>query len=143
MFFSGDDVFTQTVLQRGNLAILAVNANLPFPNSSRNEISFVCFKDIANGTEIQLLDAGYENYMPRQWSGGQKGGAVLRRTGGTIPAGTVITFRTTTPYLFISPDNSWAVSSLYDHPKSNYALLSAQFNLNSGGDQMYFAQNGS
>ncbi len=128
---------TPTVLNRGDFAILGVNGNLPAPNSSRDEISFVCFKDITTGTEIQVTDNGYENCVAGRWSGGE-GGAILRRTGGTIPAGTVITFRTTQPtYTFVSPDvNGWTVSNL-----STNQLASA-LNISTDGDQIYFAQGG-
>ncbi|MGG9972298.1 gliding motility-associated C-terminal domain-containing protein [Ferruginibacter sp. SUN002] len=136
-------VTAQTVINRGDLAIVAVNANLPAPNSSRDEISFVCFKDITSGTQLQLIDAGYENCVAGRWSGGQEGGALLTRTGGTIPAGTVITFRTTTPYVFLSPDNGWSVTDLFVHPtNNNYSLLASNFNINQTGDQIYMAQGG-
>jgi gliding motility-associated-like protein len=135
-FFATTAVFSQTVLNRGDFAILAVNANLPAPNSSRDEISFVCFKDITTGTEIQVTDNGYSSCVTGLWSSGE-GGAILRRTGATIPKGTVITFRTTTPYVFVSPDNGWTVTDL------SPTQLSSNLNMNSTtGDQIYFAQGG-
>jgi len=135
-FFAATQVFSQTILNRGDFAILAVNANLPTPNNSRDEISFVCFKDITTGTEIQVTDNGYSSCVTGLWSSGE-GGAVLRRTGGVIPKGTVITFRTTTPYVFISPDNGWTVTDL------SPTQLSSNLNMNSTtGDQIYFAQGG-
>jgi hypothetical protein len=131
-----------TIINRGDFVILSVNANLPAPNTSRDEISFVCFKPITTGTQLQILDAGYENCLGGFWSGAQEGGALLTRTGGTIPAGTVITFRTD-PILFLMPDNGWSSTNLYVHPTNpNYSLLANNLNMNAGGDQIYFAQGG-
>jgi gliding motility-associated-like protein len=127
-----------TILNRGDLAVLAVNANY---NAAKDEISFVCFKDITNGTEIQILDAGYENCTAGLWSCGQEGGAKMVRTGGTIPAGTVMTFRTD-PVAFVYPDANWAVTDLFTSSNANYSVLSSNLNINAGGDQVYFAQGG-
>jgi gliding motility-associated-like protein len=127
-----------TTLNRGDLAVLAVNANY---NAAKDEISFVCFKDITNGTEIQILDAGYENCIAGQWSCGQEGGAKMVRTGGTIPAGTVMTFRTD-PVAFVYPDANWSVTDLFTSSNANYSVLSSNLNINAGGDQIYFAQGG-
>ncbi|MBI4649686.1 MAG: fibronectin type III domain-containing protein, partial [Bacteroidia bacterium] len=136
-----------TILDYGDLAILAVNANLGSGGSAcvsgsnnGDEISFLCFKDITNGTEIQITDNGYERCNAGKW-GNTEGGAKLTRTGGTIPAGTVITFRTDMnaghEIIFVSPDASWAVSHL-----DATGAKSTSFNMNAGGDQIYFAQSG-
>jgi len=134
-FFSTTYTFgqtTPTVLNRGDFAIVAVNAAI---SGSRDEISFVCFKDITTGTEIQVTDNGYEGCTAGQWSGGE-GGAILRRTGGTIPAGTVITIRTA-PIQFLFPDNLWTSNNLTS------SILDEDLNMNStSGDQIYFAQGG-
>ncbi len=122
---------SQTTLNRGDLAIVAVNAAI---SGSSDEISFVCFKDITNGTEIQLTDNGYQSCVAVQWSGGE-GGAIIKRTGGTIPKGTVITFRTA-PFSFTYPDANWAVLDL------SSTQLAGNLNMNSAGDQIYFAQGG-
>ncbi len=145
IFFAFKNIHSQTILNRGDLAIVAVNANLASSGTlnTKDEISFVCFKPIMTGTEIQILDAGYENCLAGLWSCGQEGGAKFTRTGPTIAAGTVITFRNTSPYTFLSPDNGWAVTDLYVHPtNTNYSVLANDFNINSGGDQIYFAQGG-
>jgi gliding motility-associated-like protein len=142
--------FAQTILNRGDLAVLGVNSNISSVSgnvyNTKDEISFVCFKNITTGTKIQILDAGYQNCVANFWSCGQEGGAEFTRTGGTIPAGTVITFRTITTgtgYQFLSPDNAWSVTDLFVHPSNtNYSVLSADFNINAGGDQLYFAQGG-
>lgn len=133
--------FTQpTVINRGDLAVLGVNA--AYNGSSRDEISFVCFKDITPGTEIQILDVGYGNCTNGFWSGGQEGGAKLTRTNTTLPKGTVVTFRTA-PFAFANPDNNWTITDLYVHPTNpNYSILQADFNINSAGDQLFIAQGG-
>jgi|GEM_PF-2192927 len=139
---------SQTILQRGDLAVLGVNSNISSVSTSpyytKDEISFVCFKNITTGTELQLLDAGYQNCTANLWSCGQEGGAKFTRTGSTIMAGTVITFRTTTTgYTFLYPDNGWSVTDLFVHPtNTNYSVLAADFNINAGGDQLYFCQGG-
>ena len=128
-----------TIINRGDLAVLGVNAAF---NGSRDQISFVCFKDITPGTELQILDVGYGNCINGFWSGGQEGGAKLTRTNTTLPAGTVVTFLTA-PFAFANPDNNWTVTDLFVHPtNSNYSVLATDFNINSGGDQLYFAQGG-
>ncbi|MBP9739719.1 MAG: gliding motility-associated C-terminal domain-containing protein [Chitinophagaceae bacterium] len=129
-----------TIINRGDLAILGVNA--AYNGTSRDEISFVCFKDITPGTELQILDVGYGNCLNGFWSGGQEGGAKLTRTTTTLPAGTVVTFRTA-PFAFANPDNNWLVSDLFVHPTTpNNSVLAGDFNINSGGDQLYIAQGG-
>jgi gliding motility-associated-like protein len=126
----------QTILNPGDLVILGVDANL---GGNPDEISFACFKDITTGTEIQITDQGYERCYAGLW-GSNEGGAKLTRTGGTIPAGTVITFRTAQPLapyiVFAYPDANWSVIDL------GVGATAASFNLNSGGDQVYFAQGG-
>lgn len=132
VFLICGNIHAQTVLNRGDLAIVGVNAAV---SGSRDEISFVCFKDIATGTEIQVTDNGYESCMAGLWSGGE-GGAILKRTGAMIPKGTVITFRTA-PFAFTYPDANWSISDLSTNQ------LSSAFNMNSTtGDQLYFAQGG-
>lgn len=144
-FLSDYTLHAQTILNRGDLAIVGVNAAINSTN--KDEISFVCFKDITNGTEIQILDAGYENCIAGYWSCGQEGGAKLTRTGGTILAGTVITFTTANTsgaaIQFNYPDANWSVADLYvNAANSNYSVLASNLNMNSGGDQIYFAQGG-
>lgn len=126
----------QTILNPGDLVILGIDANL---STNPDEISFACFQDITTGTEIQITDQGYERCNAGLWGSGE-GGAKLTRVGGTIPAGTVITFRTqqpTSPHIhFTCPDTLWSVANLGTGASAN------SFNMNSGGDQVYFAQNG-
>ena len=128
----------QTFLTRGDLAIVGVNSTIT--PSSQDEISFVCFKDITNGTQIQITDNGYEACNSGVWSSAE-GGATLTRTGGTIKAGTVMTFRDAytsgTPIRFTYPDANWSVADIIPN-----IVRASYVDLNSKGDQIYFAQNG-
>ncbi|MGD0710233.1 MAG: gliding motility-associated C-terminal domain-containing protein [Bacteroidales bacterium] len=133
----------QTIINPGDLVILGIGASKMRCSVSTytecDEISFACFKDITTGTQIQITDDGYERCYAGLWGSGE-GGAILTRTGGTIPAGTVVTFRTvqpSAPYItFDYPDAAWSVANL----GTNCSAFN--FNLNNGGDQIYIAQNG-
>lgn len=133
----------QTIINPGDLVILGIGASKMRCSVSTytecDEISFACFKDITTGTQIQITDDGYERCYAGLWGSGE-GGAILTRTGGTIPAGTVVTFRTVqpnAPYIhFDYPDSLWSVADLGSNCSAH------NFNLNNGGDQVYFAQNG-
>lgn len=132
--------FSQTTIYRGDLLILGVNANrngCDGATEGRDEISFVCFKDITTGTTIDFTDNGYERCYPNQW-GDTEGTIRATRTGGTITAGTVITFRFDgnghAEHMGVSPDANWTFASL--NGGGNY------FNLNNGGDQVYMMQGG-
>lgn len=127
----------QTILRPGDLAVIGVNANLGGCGEGNVDlISFVCFRDITTGTLIDITDNGWERANPGQW-GNSEGFVTVRRTGGTIPAGTVITFRLppigqSDAYQAVAPDGDWEFTQL-----SNSTL-----NFNSGGDQIYFMQGG-
>jgi len=132
---------TPTVLDYGDLVIVGVNANNGSCSSVTGEdvISFFCFKDIGNGTTIDITDNGWERKNLGQW-GNTEGGARFTRTGGLITAGTIITFKTTqgTPndIVFLQPDNSWTVANL------GTGATKGLFSLNNGGDQIYIMQGG-
>jgi hypothetical protein len=81
------DIIEQTILEYGDIAILAVNTNI---NDGADEITFVCFKDINPGTQIYLTDNGYERKYSEEW-GGTEGLISITRTSSTLPKGTVIT----------------------------------------------------
>lgn len=133
-------IIAQTVLFPGDLAVLAVNANLNGCTgaSGEDEVTFVCFKPIETGTELQLTDNGWQRRLPNRW-GNAEGFVTARRTGPTIPAGAVITFRmrsiagpNDSGYMAVAPDNGWAFT--------NEAFNTLNFN--SGGDQLFFLQGG-
>lgn len=125
---------TPIVLIPGDLAVVGVNANNATCSglSAEDIIHFVCFKDISTGTTIDFTDNGWERTIANQW-GNTEGTVRATRTGAIINAGTVITFRATSGGIITctSPDNGWTFTD-----------LSFQFNLNSGGDQLFFMQGG-
>lgn len=132
----GDDDSPPTTLDRGDLIIVGINANNGSCSGAggEDEISFFCFKDITANTILDLTDNGYERCNAGVW-GDTEGTIRATRTGPTIPAGTVITFRVsgTGSYSSIGPDGLWSFASL--NGGANLAM-------NSGGDQIFFLQGG-
>ncbi|WP_296384124.1 hypothetical protein [Winogradskyella sp.] len=89
------DITNVTTLNPGDLAILAVNTDYDSSGSiSGDRISFVIFKDITVNTEIYLTDNGYERRYTDRW-GSSEGVIRIRRTGSTLPAGSIITIEAT------------------------------------------------
>ena len=131
------DISAQTILNRGDIAILGVNVAVN--KTTQDEITFVCFKNITSGTEIQLTDNGYANCSDSTWTSAE-GGVKMKRVGGTIPAGTVLTLRTGNTsgdiVKFTYPDSSWAMSDLAT------GVTAAKFNLEATGDNFFIAQDG-
>ena len=111
---------TATVLHPGDLAILAVNTDI---GNGKDQIAFVCFKDLSPGTKIYLTDNGYEREFAGQW-GGTEGVISITRTGSTLPKGTIIVIEgtnnsgnITSPshfdvYTCGSVDNNWDKTAL-------------------------------
>jgi SprB repeat/CHU_C Type IX secretion signal domain len=129
-------------LSPGDIAVLGVSANTfdcggP---SGGDEISFVCFKNIETGDSIDITDNGWERCNAGQW-GDTEGVIRFKRTGTTIFAGTVITYKHQSTgsfgtYEFISPDAGWSASNL------NINSLATAVNMNDGGDQLFFMAGG-
>ncbi|RBA27309.1 hypothetical protein DPN68_12850, partial [Flavobacterium tibetense] len=141
---NGNVVNPSTVFTPGDFAVIALNSNIncypPGPNGAYSdgddEISFITFKDIVNGDSFYMTDNGYERVNAGLW-GDTEGVYFFTRTGATIPAGTVITFRflNTTPFVeFNSPDNNWTFNKV--------AGFGGNLVMNSGGDQVFFMQGG-
>jgi gliding motility-associated-like protein len=131
----------QTVLEPGDIALVGLVANrftCGGPNGE-DEVSFVCFRDIEPGTEIDFTDNGWERLNPGQW-GNAEGFMRATRSGGVIPAGTVITFRFPPfaggAFAAIAPDADWTFQ-IFQLPSTNNAL-----NFNANGDQLYILQGG-
>ncbi|HDQ15468.1 MAG TPA: lamin tail domain-containing protein [Bacteroidetes bacterium] len=127
-----------TVLAPGDIAVLGLNSNIAAcvgGNAGDDEISFVCFQDITTNTAIEMTDNGWERINPGQW-GNTEGVIQAVRTGGTIPAGTVITFRFFNggTYTAISPDANWNITEIH--------TTGTDLIMNSGGDQIFFMQGG-
>lgn len=127
----------QTVFDPGDVAILGINANNQAACGGSNGedfISFVCFKDLTNGTTLDFTDNGWQRLNANFW-GTTEGTIRITRTGGTIPAGTVITILVNNNNVTgISPDNNWSSTSL--NGAFNY------MNINTSGDQIFVMQAG-
>ena len=135
ILFYNSKLYSQTELNTGDIAVVGVNANNGVCSGTTTEdnISIVFFKDITTGTTIDFTDNGWERTNIGQW-GNTEGTIRATRTGATIPAGTVVTFKFTATYASLFPDAAWSFSSI-----NGMTTL----NLNSGGDQIYFMQGGS
>lgn len=128
-----------TTLNQGDLAVLGLCSNtaacIGGTSAGDDEISFVCFQDITVNTTIDMTDNGWQRVNANLW-GSSEGTVRAMRTGGTIVAGTVITFRLHVggTYESISPDANWSFTELN--------VVGADLVMNSGGDQIYFMQDG-
>jgi len=125
-----------TIFEKGDILVLAVNADngLISGIAGEDELSLVCFKDITSGTVFELTDNGWERQNAHSW-GDSEGIIRITRTGADIPAGTVITFRFSSGNSSaISPDNSWQFNNVSGN---------SFFDINNGGDQVFFLQGGS
>ena len=129
----------QTSLEGGDLAVVGVNAN-NFACSGQNGediISIVCFKDITAGTTIDLTDNGWERLNANQF-GDSEGTIRASYSGGTIPAGQVITFVANNSGSYsVVTHADWTFTSLNNPPG-----LFTSLNLNANGDQLFFMQGG-
>jgi len=134
LVFISNKLFSQTELNTGDIAVVGVNANnfACSGTSTEDNISIVFFKDIVPGTEIDITDNGWERVNAGLW-GNTEGTIRATRTGVTIPAGTIVTFKFTSTYVSLFPDADWSFSSI-----NGMTTL----NMNSGGDQLYFMQGG-
>ena len=140
LLFSSAFIHAQTILHAGDIVLLSMASNLGncgLP-AQADQFSFVCFEDIENGTEIDVTDNGWETQYAGYWGDGE-GTLSMIRTGGTITRGTVITVEGRIVagawvYRTISPDNGWAIS--------NINIPGGDFNIDNGGDQIYFMQGG-
>ncbi len=140
-----------TIFSEGDFAVVGVNSNITCLTGSYvykigdDEVSFITFKDVQNGDVFYITDNGYERINAGQW-GDTEGVYQFTRTGSTIPAGTVITFRLLQSNVsvlggapsdtieFVSPDSSWSFIKA--------SGFTGTLNTNSGGDQIFFMQGG-
>lgn len=123
----------------GSIAVLGVCSNMypcGFGNQDGDdEITIVTFQEITPGTSFDMTDNGWERCINEKW-GNAEGYMRIRRTGTTIPAGTIITFRLTqqsvgSHFTCLYPDNNWSVD-----------IEEGSLILNKNGDQIYFMQGG-
>lgn len=137
LFFLSLHSFGQTVLLHGDIAVVGVATDMGacgLPAES-DEFSFVAFQDIANSTTIDITDNGWETGSAGLWGNGE-GTIRLTRLGAAVPAGTVITvYAINNPggWTYQVVGGGWTVAAL--NPGGD-------FNLESGGDQLYIMQNG-
>lgn len=134
-----DDDSPPTTLAPGDLVIVGLNTNngACSGNVTEDLVSFFCFKPITTGTKLIVTDNGYARCSATTW-GNNEGTVELTRTGPTLPAGQVITFRirgNAGPgnVVGIAPDGNWSCVSL-----NGFTAV----DMNSGGDQIFFMQGG-
>ena len=140
LFFSITLYAQPVILDPGDVIVLGVNTDTgPCGlHAESDEISFALMKDFGPFSRLHITDNGWEVTNPGFW-GDREGVIELFRTGPAIPAGTVITLLCTNnggnyTYSVISPDNEWFINNL--DPSGGF------FELESGGDQIFFLQNG-
>ncbi|HJW30944.1 MAG TPA: hypothetical protein VJ508_17055, partial [Saprospiraceae bacterium] len=125
-------------LHPGDFGVVSVATDLGscgFPAGS-DEISFICFQNLQNGTTFEMTDNGYEQSFAGLW-GNQEGTLSITRTGAAIPKGTIMTLRCINmgggnfSYQFVSPDNNFAVGNI-NLPGGG------PFDLDPNGDQIFW-----
>lgn len=130
---------TGTTLQAGDFAIVAINTSAA-ASSSEDEITFVCFKDITEGTQIYLTDNGFERKFANKW-GNSEGIISLVRTNSTLAKGTFVTIRTTNGGVKVGSDFKVYVCGSEDTNWTKDEISSGTFDLNKD-DQVWFMQGG-
>ncbi len=144
------DIVLTTTFEPGDFAIVAINTKrVDISTVSADEMCFVTFKDITPATEFEITDNGYERLYAGKW-GNTEGTIRFKRTGSTVPAGTVICLEGPNDSLYndadmnyfdiyvcgVKDDANWSIQNL-----SSYYPIS-QFDLNVN-DQVWFMQGGS
>ncbi|OFY92969.1 MAG: hypothetical protein A2491_04670 [Bacteroidetes bacterium RIFOXYC12_FULL_35_7] len=121
----------------GSIAVVGVCSQIQDCNSGYSngddEISIVCFNDITTGMVFDMTDNGFSRCEPGEF-GNAEGFLRIRRTGGTVNKGSIITFRLKNLYPYfvgIYPDNEWEIDIRYG------SLI-----LNTAGDQIFFMTGG-
>lgn len=130
------DISTITILNPGDLAVLAVNTSNA---SGFDEISFVCFRDLLPGTKLFITDNGYERKFAGQW-GGSEGVITITRSGSILPKGTIISILMNTTNASSGSDYDVYVCGAIDANWSK-AVIGNAFDLN-GDDDIWFMQGG-
>ena len=137
-FFFVQGVVAQTLLMPGDVAILSMSTHYRQCglNGSDDQISLVCFRDIAPGTAIDFTDNGWERLVKGRW-GNSEGFVTAVRTGPTIPAGSILTFifnpSSGQPYQATVPDSNWSFTQRTPNGLS----------LGMGGEQLFLLSGGS
>lgn len=125
---------SQTTFDQGDLAIIGMNGNNVGCSgvTAEDRISFVSFVPITTGTNLDFTDNGYERTTLGLW-GDTEGNYRFTYTGTTIAAGTIITFVFDNAGGVVMPAG-WAFAKLPG--------FTGNFNMNTGGDQIYITQGG-
>lgn len=128
------DITDVTILQPGDIAILAFNTQI---GSGEDEISFVSFIDITPGTTIDITDNAYEKCGTTNGWGIAEGWIRLVRNTSTLPAGKIVTIHVDISgnATVIAPDGNWTCSK--PQPTGQ-----GSFNLNAVGEQIFFMTGG-
>jgi predicted secreted protein len=126
----------QTTLATGDLSIIGFNAN------GADGFKFVNWVDLASGTVIKFTDNGFNNTSSSNTAANyreQEQYVVWTNSGGTIPAGTIITIQadlTTTPVT-----TSTNIGSITSVTNSSNGLTTSNMALtNTSGDQVFAFQ---
>jgi len=131
------DIVPVTVLKPGDVAVLAVNTTNA---SGDDEISFVSFVDITPGTRIDITDNAFQKCGTTNGWGISEGWMRLERKNTTLTKGTIIT---------ITVNNSTGLATIASPDPLNWISSKPQpslqgvFNLNPGGEQVFFMAGGS
>ncbi len=134
-FFVLKNISAQTTLDRGDIAIIGVNADNDCNSApSQDVVSFVAFKDITNGTVLDITDNGWERVFPNLW-GDSEGTFRFTFNAGTITAGT--TFQ-----LIFDGDVNTTNSNNPDWNVTDINFSFGGLNMNSSGDQIFVMQDG-
>ena len=134
------DISTVTILNPGDLAVLAVNTNTEIAVGT-DLISFVCFRDLLNGTTLYITDNGYERRFAGLW-GGTEGVIVLTWNGAApLPKGTIITIETTTANATLASHFNIYTCGTIDSNWTKSVIGGSGFNLNTD-DDVWFMQGG-
>ncbi len=128
------DITDVTILQPGDIAILAFNTQI---GSGEDEISFVSFIDITPGTTIDITDNAYEKCGTANGWGVAEGWIRLVRNTSTLPAGKIVTIHVDISgnATVVAPDGNWTCSK--PQPTGQ-----GSFNLNAVGEQIFFMTGG-
>lgn len=133
-------LIAQTTLLPGDVALVSLNANNAgcgvWPAES-DEFSFFFFKDVVDGTTLDITDCGYERANIGQW-GDTEGLFRITRNGGNLPKGTIVTIQVNGSTNAITTSAGWAVSTTVATPNN----VTGNFNMQAGGDQIFFCQGG-
>lgn len=131
------DIYAVTNFSKGDIVIVGVNSNTSACNGAvagSDQITFLTFKDITPGTSFEITDNGYERLNAGLF-GTSEGVTRFTRTTSTLIAGSFFTIQfdgSSFAPVGVAPDNNWTFTNL--------SCVGGNFNMNSGGDQIFVFQ---